>query len=333
MNPQAHIVFQIVFLFVTPQLFNSKPKYYIPVVLMPYTILLISVLAGSLVLEKAALIVFAFALLSSISFIIQYLGYVRLFRFKKLEKEFKRSQVETDDLSNENNQLIRILCHDLGNSITIVQLSSEQISREVEKQSMMNTQTIDKALYRIERGISTQQEIIEHVKEKVSLESGKQVLDIVPVNLKIIFEKLNFFFADQLSKKQIELIINYTKEKSPYVMADLATLSNHVLNNILSNAIKFSPNGSNIVISCWSDNESTYVTVEDSGIGIPHDILSNIFKANVKTTRKGLNGEKGTGFGMPLAKTYMEKYGGEIIVDSKENKGTRITLKFKNIKG
>ena len=58
---------------------------------------------------------------------------------------------------------------------------------------------------------------------------------------------------------------------------------------------------------------------------------SGNFKSNIKTSRKGTNGEKGTGFGIPLVKSYMEKYGGDVFVDSRENCGTRFILKFKTI--
>ena len=61
------------------------------------------------------------------------------------------------------------------------------------------------------------------------------------------------------------------------------------------------------------------------------ELVKNVFNTNVKTSRPGVRGERGTGFGMPLAKAYMLKYNGEIFVESKEGKGTRFTLKFQNI--
>jgi len=99
----------------------------------------------------------------------------------------------------------------------------------------------------------------------------------------------------------------------------------------MSNAIKFSYDNSEIILSCWKEDTFVYLTVEDFGVGMNDELVKNVFKSNVKTNRPGVKGEKGTGFGIPLAYSYMQKYGGDIYVESWEGKGTRFTLKFKAI--
>lgn len=94
----------------------------------------------------------------------------------------------------------------------------------------------------------------------------------------------------------------------------------------MSNAIKFSHNNSKINIEIKNKDQFIELIIEDFGIGIPKNILHDIFSFNSNTNRKGTNGEKGTGYGMPLIKKYTEVMDGSIKIDSIENKGTIITL-------
>jgi signal transduction histidine kinase len=77
------------------------------------------------------------------------------------------------------------------------------------------------------------------------------------------------------------------------------------------------------------------ITIKDSGIGMPDEIRHNVFKKDKQTSRIGTEGEKGTGFGMPLVKNYMEHFGGKIKVESKDiesfpdDHGTTFTIYFK----
>ena len=112
--------------------------------------------------------------------------------------------------------------------------------------------------------------------------------------------------------------------------------STTVINNVVSNAIKFSRPKSEITVQSQALDKFTVISVSDEGIGIPKAILDSLFAMNKSTSRPGTKGEKGTGFGMPLVKKYMELFGGDIIVDSKcqedfpQDSGKTIKLKFKS---
>ncbi len=86
----------------------------------------------------------------------------------------------------------------------------------------------------------------------------------------------------------------------------------------MSNAIKFSEKNSLITIKLVKTKKhSIRVTIKDSGIGIPKAHMDNIFKLEKHSSRSGTLGEAGTGFGIPIAKTFVEKFGGKISVESK----------------
>ena len=116
------------------------------------------------------------------------------------------------------------------------------------------------------------------------------------------------------------------------ILADRQMMSNQVLSNILSNAIKFTPKGGVIAIGFEDHGNVIKVCVKDSGIGMPKEVFQNVFNSYKPTSRQGIEGEVGTGFGMPLVKAYVEKMGGSIAIrtwdinDFPEGHGTEITL-------
>jgi signal transduction histidine kinase len=117
-------------------------------------------------------------------------------------------------------------------------------------------------------------------------------------------------------------------------LAEKSSLTYQVLNNLVSNAIKFSDPGSMIKLTISEENNSIFVQIKDAGVGIPADLLGSIFDPKKQTTRDGTQGEKGTGFGMPIVRSYIERFGAHIQVESKtkqessQDHGTTVTLKF-----
>jgi len=94
------------------------------------------------------------------------------------------------------------------------------------------------------------------------------------------------------------------------------------IRNLVSNAIKFTPGGK-IVITAEDEGEETIkISVKDSGIGIPHEMINNLFSLTAKVNRPGTDGEPSTGLGLLLCKEFVEKHGGKIWVESEVGKGT-----------
>jgi signal transduction histidine kinase len=102
-----------------------------------------------------------------------------------------------------------------------------------------------------------------------------------------------------------------------------------VLGNILSNAIKFTPRGGSIEVSAGLPNDHNIrLEVRDTGIGIPPEHLDTVFEKFGKHQRKGTEGERGTGLGMPIVKRFVELHNGTVAIDSVVDKGTTITVEL-----
>jgi signal transduction histidine kinase len=228
----------------------------------------------------------------------------------------------------ENKKLLRILTHDLANSLSVILTSAQTIQKKGES---IPYDYLSKRVSKIVSASFNQSELIDSVRQMDALTSGKYKPDLKPYRAIELIEKSLALFEHKLSEKK--LFVKLDLEEGATLCVEEVFFVNSVLNNLLSNAIKFSKPGANIDIGCYSENRKTYFSVKDNGIGIPSELVDKIFDATEKTSRPGTSGEKGTGFGMPLVKQIVEAFSGEILVESRVseddgNSGTKFTLVF-----
>ena len=252
-------------------------------------------------------------------------------RSKTLELRLKNKQLR--HLNAENHNLIQIMCHDLNNALCIVK-SSASVG---ERKAMETSDELLSTWSRILRASKTQENIVRHVAEMEAIKSGELKFVPEPVDLKEVIENSLFVFRDKLNEKKIEVQTENLEQDTFIVLADSASLTNIVFNILLSNAIKFSFEQSIIKIGIErGPGQNILVRMQDYGIGIPDDMLDELFNPGKKNSRTGTGGEKGIGFGMTLLKTYMDQYKGLIHVSSAEKSnedhkehGTIVDLVFK----
>jgi two-component system sensor histidine kinase/response regulator len=102
-----------------------------------------------------------------------------------------------------------------------------------------------------------------------------------------------------------------------------------VLRNLLTNAIKFTPEKGEIILTSGYEDNYVAIAVIDSGIGMDAAQLRNLFTSKHQTTY-GTNGERGTGIGLLLSKEFVERSGGQIFVSSEPSKGSTFTIRLRS---
>ena len=120
--------------------------------------------------------------------------------------------------------------------------------------------------------------------------------------------------------KQIELL--HSIQPNTLIVAD-KNMIDTVLRNLMNNAIKFTYSGGDVSISSQIEPNQLIITVKDTGIGIPSNIQSQLFRIENKSRGTGTSGEQGTGLGLILCKELIEKHHGKLWLESIENKGTQ----------
>jgi signal transduction histidine kinase len=110
-------------------------------------------------------------------------------------------------------------------------------------------------------------------------------------------------------------------EKMPEIVFDPAKIE-QVLNNLISNAVKFSQQGTKIMVQIFLNPTDCTVSVADQGQGIPEEELGNLFKPFEKTSVQSTGGEKSTGLGLSIVRNLIIAHKGKIWVESKEGEGS-----------
>ena len=140
------------------------------------------------------------------------------------------------------------------------------------------------------------------------------------------FEECSLLLKDLRIKKQITLMSEIPPGLK--VVADGDMLGG-ILRNLLTNGLKFTPKGGNITVSARSvSSNEIEISVEDTGIGMKKEMIENLFRLDINTSRKGTEGEPSTGLGLIICNDFIKKHGGKLIVESEEGKGSifRFTL-------
>ncbi|MEO9964825.1 MAG: tetratricopeptide repeat protein [Reichenbachiella sp.] len=167
------------------------------------------------------------------------------------------------------------------------------------------------------------------------LESGKLELESIPFDFNLLIKGISTGYSAEADKKGIKFLLDIDEQIPSQLIGDPGRLS-QILNNLISNGIKFTEEGSvsfsiKVVGKSHKKVKLKFV-VEDTGIGIPEEkqdsIFNNFTQANSNTTRK----YGGSGLGLAITKQILKLFGSEISVKSKEGKGSKFSFKlsFKN---
>lgn len=140
----------------------------------------------------------------------------------------------------------------------------------------------------------------------------------------IVDDALNILNQSLEAKK---ITVKHSGEQNIWAYIDQSMIAS-VIQNLLSNAIKFSHPGGTINIDYREERSQVYLTIEDQGVGISESNLKKLFTVGSDTTSLGTAGEKGSGLGLLLSKSFVEKNSGSISVKSEENKGTAFIIEL-----
>lgn len=229
----------------------------------------------------------------------------------------------------EQMELLHILCHDLYNPFAAIHSALEIMDGTQE--------TLEVVTKVIKTSSSSGMQVIDLVRQMRVLMDKSGALELSSVNLLEALTDAISVVSNRLEDKKIQLNINVPPNLN--VIAEAVSLKNSVINNIITNAIKFSFPGSEILIHTVEQGRQVHLMISDEGIGMPTSLLDSLFDITKATSRLGTSQEQGTGFGMPLVEKFMLAFNGTITVQSREKKeeggqsGTTVDLCFQKSDG
>ena len=133
-------------------------------------------------------------------------------------------------------------------------------------------------------------------------------------------------FRPILREKDQKFVLNLSQAPTE-IFADQIRLT-QVVSNLVTNASKYSGEGSEVKIIATSDNDDIVITVEDQGIGIESFDLDHVFGAFFRSDNEGTRAQSGTGIGLYFCRMIVEYHNGDIAAESENGKGTTVTLRM-----
>lgn len=235
---------------------------------------------------------------------------------KQAEMVLKHSEQQLKDMNATKDTLISILSHDLRSPFTsiigltdIVLDNMAAYSRAEVKEHLQGIRS---------RGTATLT-LLDDILSWIKVQSGKMSFHPDIVNFSAACESVVRSFHPLALTK--EILINCSAVSDLEAYTDERMLQT-IMRNLISNAIKFTPEKGTIRIAAVSDSRSVLVSVSDSGVGIEPDKITRLWNITSHHTTRGTAGEEGSGYGLVLCRELVEKQGGRIWVESEVGKGT-----------
>jgi len=227
---------------------------------------------------------------------------------------------ELERIQKYNQNLLSITTHDLSSPLNAVSGYLEMID-----DCLQNKESANKLYHyckRVQSGVEDVSDILNQLNEVVKLKKGFSSLNSVKADANWMIKDVCNLLKSRAKKKNINLQIE-TKDTPAYVKVDMVKFK-RVIHNLVSNAIKYTPQNKSIDVQTYKKNEQIYVQVRDHGIGISQEDMETIFDPFTKLHSS--TSQSSCGLGLYISSYFMKLMNGKIMVESKEGKGSTFTV-------
>ncbi|WP_439507020.1 sensor histidine kinase [Sediminibacterium sp.] len=246
-----------------------------------------------------------------------------LYYFKEIyfrnQYKLETAYAELSKNKEERDRILNVVAHDLRSPLSgIAGISKMMISDD-------NISENSKEMFSlIEQNASSTLRLINDLMQTNISSVDQYQFEEIELN-KLIQHSLQILVFTA-KEKQINLEANITKQPI-FIKVDKDKIE-RVISNLVTNAVKFSNNGSIINVSLIKSDSFAELTVKDNGIGIPEYLQGKIFDLFTTAKRKGTAGEKSYGLGLAICKKIIDVHNGKITIESKVGKGTSINVQL-----
>jgi signal transduction histidine kinase/DNA-binding response OmpR family regulator len=236
--------------------------------------------------------------------------------------ELQRLYTQVSGLEQLKTDMIRVAAHDLRNPASViigyVELVRRVLGKEADKRAVNYLDMIDKATRRIEK-ITNDILSLERI-ENSNVEKAK-VFDLNKMAQEAFYEH-----AEQAVEKEQDMVLALS-DVALLVRADDIQIVEAAA-NLLTNAIKYTPSKGKITVKTRQENGQAFFEVNDTGYGIPDDMQSKLFQPFFRAKTRETDEIEGTGLGLYLIKSIVERFGGKIVFSSVYLQGSTFGFKL-----
>jgi|GEM_PF-1176300 len=245
-------------------------------------------------------------------------GFARNITDSKLKDiEIREYAGKLQELVKTKDKFFSIIAHDLRSPFNGIIGFSELMKEEA---ANLNSDEISYYSGLVHASALQTHRLLENLLQWSRIQQGKMLFAPQVIPLSPAVDEMILFLADNASKKQI-MLRNLIAPDLEACVDD--NMFKTIIRNLVSNAIKFTPQNGAIVVDAEKRDADICVCVQDTGLGMDEETKSKLFRLDTNSSKPGTDNEPGTGLGLILCKEFVDKHNGRIWVESEPGKGSR----------
>lgn len=247
--------------------------------------------------------------------------YYDLTERKLAEEEISRQNQELKVLNTEKDRLFSIIAHDLRSPFTAILGLTEMISDEFD---VMDRDEMKDILKELHKSADNLYKLLDNLLEWALIRRNKKPFNPTTILLHDLVKYSVQPLLENARAKSIDVYIDIAENIEVYADRNMLEI---IVRNLFSNSTKFTYNGGQINISAeQTPDDFIALRVSDTGMGVPPEMLINIFSVSNRNSRRGTKGEPSSGLGLLLCKEFVEKNGGNISAESIDGKSSTFSF-------
>lgn len=266
------------------------------------------------------------AIISIIRFFISYymLQISIIYGIKMPNIKLYEELLKEQEIAKNRNDVLSNISHEFKTPVNVIYSAVQMQDLNIKNNNIDNMKEFNAI---VKQNCNRLVRLINNFIDSTKFENRNFIVNFKCVNIVNIVEEITMSVLPFAQNKNIELVFD-TCEEELFCYIDIEFLERIVL-NILSNSIKYNKENGSIVVEIKEENQNIIISISDTGIGIPKDKMDKLFNRFDRIDRSLSRHKEGTGIGLNIVKQMVDNLNGTINIDSVENNGTTVEIKFK----
>ena len=230
--------------------------------------------------------------------------------------KLKESETHLQELNQTKDKFFSIIAHDLKSPLHSVTRTAEFLIRSIPR---LGPEKVSHFIANLNASANHLVTLLENLLQWARSQTGRIAFSPERIDLSDLVENACHLLEENAAHKHIKLHCQAEPETGAFADRNMVLL---ILGNLITNAVKFTKEGGEIIVSAGYRDQRVEISVADTGIGMTREDLRQLFRLDGSLSRPGTRGETGTGLGLIICKELVEKNRGKIWTESHVNKGS-----------